>query len=353
MKPESGFHEREHGENNENNADTHPLLRIEGLRVSFFTHVGEVKAIQDVGFQIGAGESVGVVGESGSGKSVTALAILRLLPYPGKITSGNLFFHGENLLKKNPREMRALRGDRISMIFQDPMTSLNPVITIGAQIVEALDVHHKKKSRKEAWDRAAEMLDLVGIPDAPARVRAYPHEFSGGMRQRAMIAMALACEPALLIADEPTTALDVTIQAQILELMSDLRRKIGTSVLLITHDLGVVSETCSRVIVMYGGQIMEEAPAEELFEAPLHPYTRGLMLSLPLRNGRVRGRLEPIPGTPPDLLRPPAGCPFVERCPEAMKICLEHRPGFYSRAFRRAACWRLDPVCFPGSGEAP
>lgn len=329
------------------------LLEIHGLTVCFHTFKGVVRAVDGVSLSIGKGEVLGVVGESGCGKSVTGFSIMGLIEEPGKIEGGRILFEGRDLLTLKERQLAEFRGREAAMIFQDPMTSLNPVITIGAQIVEALDVHHKKKSRKEAWDRAAEMLDLVGIPDAPARVRAYPHEFSGGMRQRAMIAMALACEPALLIADEPTTALDVTIQAQILELMSDLRRKIGTSVLLITHDLGVVSETCSRVIVMYGGQIMEEAPAEELFEAPLHPYTRGLMLSLPLRNGRVRGRLEPIPGTPPDLLRPPAGCPFVERCPEAMKICLEHRPGFYSRAFRRAACWRLDPVCFPGSGEAP
>ena len=326
-----------------------PLLRIEDLHVSFFTHVGEVKAIRGVDLHVDAGESVGVVGESGSGKSVTSLAALRLLPYPGKITEGKLFFRGENLLEKSRRDMRAMRGNQISMIFQDPMTSLNPVFTIGDQIVEALAVHNKKKSRKAARERAVEMLELVGIPDAATRARGYPHEFSGGMRQRAMIAMALVCEPALLIADEPTTALDVTIQAQILELMTDLRRKIGTSVLLITHDLGVVSETCSRVVVMYGGQIMEESPVEELFENPLHPYTRGLIRSLPMW-GAPGERLAPIPGTPPDLLSPPAGCPFVERCPEAMKICLEHRPDFYVQNKHRAACWRLDPGC-PSPGE--
>jgi len=322
-----------------------PLLRIEDLYVSFFTHVGEVKAIRGIDFHIDAGEFVGVVGESGSGKSVTALAVLRLLPYPGKITAGKLFFRGENLLEKSGREMRALRGNRISMIFQDPMTSLNPVFTIGDQIVEALAVHHKKKNRKEAQAQAVEMLKLVGISDAVTRVRGYPHEFSGGMRQRAMIAMALVCEPALLIADEPTTALDVTIQAQILELMTDLRRKVATSILLITHDLGVISETCSRVVVMYGGQIMEESPVRELFENPMHPYTRGLIRSLPTWGAALGGRLAPIPGTPPDLLRPPAGCPFVERCPEAMNICLERRPNFYGHSDHRAACWRLDPNC--------
>jgi oligopeptide transport system ATP-binding protein len=325
-----------------------PLLQIEDLHVSFFTHVGEVKAIRGIDFHVDAGEFVGIVGESGSGKSVTSLAVLRLLPYPGKITSGNVFFRGENLLDKRPKEMRALRGDRIAMIFQDPMTSLNPVFTIGDQIVEALAVHHKKKSRKEALARAVDLLEQVGIPDAATRVRAYPHEFSGGMRQRAMIAMALACDPALLIADEPTTALDVTVQAQILDLMTGLRRQTGASVVLITHDLGVISETCSRVVVMYGGQIMEEARVEDLFENPLHPYTRGLMRSIPLQGGPLQGapkRLAPIPGTPPDLLRPPIGCPFVERCPEAMRICLERRPEFYSRAqeSHRAACWRLDP----------
>jgi oligopeptide transport system ATP-binding protein len=338
-----------------------PLLQIQDLHVSFFTHVGEVKAIRGIDFHVDAGEFVGIVGESGSGKSVTSLAVLRLLPYPGKITSGNVFFRGENLLNKSPKEMQALRGDRISMIFQDPMTSLNPVFTIGDQIMEALAVHHKKTNRKEALSRAVDLLERVGIPDAATRLRAYPHEFSGGMRQRAMIAMALACDPALLIADEPTTALDVTVQAQILDLMTGLRRQTGASVVLITHDLGVISETCSRVVVMYGGQIMEEASVEDLFENPLHPYTRGLMRSIPLQGGPLQGnplqgvkRLAPIPGTPPDLLRPPAGCPFVERCPEAMRICLEHRPEFYLRTqdSHRAACWRLDPEAQP-LREAP
>jgi oligopeptide transport system ATP-binding protein len=320
-----------------------PLLEVKDLYVSFFTHVGEVKAIRGVDFHVGAGETVGIVGESGSGKSVTSLAVLRLLPYPGKIASGSVTFRGENLLDKSERGMRELRGDEISMVFQDPMTSLNPVFTIGDQIVEALAVHNKKKSASAARARAIEMLELVGIPDAPSRVGAYPHEFSGGMRQRAMIAMALVCEPSLLIADEPTTALDVTIQAQILELMTDLREKTGASIILITHDLAVVSETCSRIIVMYGGQIMEEAPTKELFENPLHPYTRGLMRCIPAQGGAGRERLSPIPGTPPDLLKPPEGCPFVERCSEAMRICLGRRPEFYGPAGHRAACWRLDP----------
>jgi oligopeptide transport system ATP-binding protein len=320
-----------------------PLLAVRDLSVSFFTHVGEVKAIRGVSFHVDAGETVGIVGESGSGKSVTSLAILRLLPYPGRITSGGVAFRGEDLLQKSAGSMRALRGDEISMVFQDPMTSLNPVFTIGEQIVEALAVHGKKKSRSEARARAIEMLNMVGIPDPESRFGAYPHEFSGGMRQRAMIAMALVCGPSLLIADEPTTALDVTIQAQILELMDDLREKTGASIILITHDLAVVSETCSRIIVMYGGQIMEEAPVEELFENPLHPYTRGLMRCIPAFGGAGRERLVPIPGTPPDLLKPPDGCPFVERCQEAMRICLSSRPSFYGEGRHRASCWRLDP----------
>jgi oligopeptide transport system ATP-binding protein len=320
-----------------------PLLEVRDLSVSFFTHVGEVKAIRGVDFHVAAGETVGIVGESGSGKSVTSLAILRLLPYPGKIISGEVSFHGENLLRKSAGEMRALRGDEISMVFQDPMTSLNPVFTIGEQIVEALAVHRKKRGAGEARAKAIEMLNLVGIPDAPSRFSAYPHEFSGGMRQRAMIAMALVCEPSLLIADEPTTALDVTIQAQILEVMTDLREKTGASIILITHDLAVVSETCSRIIVMYGGQIMEEAPVRELFENPLHPYTRGLMRCIPAHAGTGRERLVPIPGTPPDLLKPPEGCPFVARCQEAMRICLARRPGFYGGLGHRASCWRLNP----------
>jgi oligopeptide transport system ATP-binding protein len=319
------------------------LLDVRDLHVSFFTHVGEVRAVRGVDFHVRAGEAVGIVGESGSGKSVTSLAVMRLLPRPGRITSGRVSFRGEDLLGKSPAQMRAIRGAEISMVFQDPMTSLNPVFTVGDQIMEALFAHGKGKGRAAARARAIEMLELVGIPDAPARADAYPHEFSGGMRQRVMMAMALVCGPSLLIADEPTTALDVTIQAQILGLMTELRRGTGTSIALITHDLGVVFETCSRVIVMYGGQIMEEAPAAELFSNPLHPYTRGLMSCVPAGWGAGRERLSPIPGSPPDLLNPPAGCPFVDRCPEAMNICLDHRPGFYARGAGRAACWRLDP----------
>ncbi|MDR3281334.1 MAG: ABC transporter ATP-binding protein [Synergistaceae bacterium] len=321
---------------------TEKLLAVSDLSVSFFTHVGEVKAIRGVDFHIGAGESVGIVGESGSGKSVTSLAVMRLLPHPGKVVSGSVFFKGENLLERSSRSMRGLRGSQISMVFQDPMTSLNPVFTVGDQIIEALAVHGRAKNKAHAMEKAVEALELVGISDAARRVFMYPHEFSGGMRQRAMIAMALVCEPALLIADEPTTALDVTIQAQILELMTELRLKIGTSIILITHDLGVVSETCSRVIVMYGGQIMEEASSEDLFDDPRHPYTRGLLSCVPIHDSESK-RLFPIPGTPPDLLDPPAGCPFFPRCQEAMNICATERPDFYVSGGHRAACWRLDP----------
>jgi oligopeptide transport system ATP-binding protein len=320
-----------------------PILEVTGLHVSFFTHVGEIKAIRGVDFHVDAGESVGIVGESGSGKSVTSLSVMRLLPYPGRITSGSVRFGGDELLSKTSAQMRAMRGSRISMVFQDPMTSLNPVFTVGEQITEALVVHGRGGNKAEMMAKAVEALEMVGIPDARSRANAYPHEFSGGMRQRAMMAMALVCEPELLIADEPTTALDVTIQAQILDLMAGLRARTGTSIMLITHDLGVVSETCSRVIVMYGGQIMEEAPADELFANPMHPYTKGLMRCVPSNGGAARERLVPIPGTPPDLLSPPRGCPFVDRCPEAMVICAEYRPGFRETGNHRAACWTLVP----------
>ena len=318
------------------------LLRLEDLHTSFFTHVGEVKALRGIDFSLGEGEAFGIVGESGSGKSVTSLSILRLLPYPGRITKGKVLFRGEDLLAKSEREMRSLRGDDLTMIFQDPMTSLNPVFTVGEQIVEVLRLH-RKISKKEAWERAVEGLRLVGIPSPERRVRHYPHQFSGGMRQRAMIAMALACEPALLIADEPTTALDVTIQAQMLDLMNDLRAKIGTAVILITHDLAVVSEVCSRILVMYGGQVMEEAPAGELFSEPLHPYTIGLLRAIPASGRGAGHRLVPIPGTPPDLLLPPRGCPFVAPAPRARAAAPARPPRIYRpTGKRRVACWLHD-----------
>ncbi|OPJ56302.1 ABC transporter ATP-binding protein [Alkalithermobacter paradoxus] len=318
------------------------LLDIKNLKTSFFTHVGEVKAIRGVDFYLNKGEALGIVGESGSGKSVTSMSIMRLLQHPGKIVDGEILFNNENLIPKTDKEMQAIRGNRISMIFQDPMTSLNPVYTVGDQIVEAI-VKHQKLSKAEAKKKAIDMLRLVGIPSPEKRINQYPHEFSGGMRQRAMIAMALSCEPELLIADEPTTALDVTIQAQILELMKDLKSKLNTSIILITHDLGVVADVCSRVIVMYGGLIMEEGTVEEIFYTPRHPYTLGLLKSIPkLCDKESKQRLVPIVGSPPDLLKPPKGCPFAPRCDYAMRICVNEKPQYTNVSpTQRSMCWLL------------
>ena len=320
------------------------MLEVKGMRTSFFTHVGEVKAIRGVDFYLDKGEAVGIVGESGSGKSVTSLSVMRLLQFPGKLTGGEVFFDGEDLAKKSDKEMQTIRGNEISMTFQDPMTSLNPVFTIGNQIMEAI-IKHQKMSKDQARQKAIDMLKLVGIPSPEKRIDQYPHEFSGGMRQRAMIAMALSCEPKLLIADEPTTALDVTIQAQILELMKDLKDRLNTSIILITHDLGVVADVCTRIIVMYGGLIMEEGTTEEIFYKPQHPYTLGLMRSIPKMSDKEnKERLIPIDGTPPDLLKPPAGCPFAPRCDHAMKICMTQMPEYTkSSDTHRAACWLLHP----------
>ena len=320
------------------------MLEVKGMRTSFFTHVGEVKAIRGVDFYLDKGEAVGIVGESGSGKSVTSLSVMRLLQFPGKLTGGEVFFDGEDLAKKSDKEMQTIRGNEISMIVQDPMTSLNPVFTIGNQIMEAI-IKHQKMSKDQARQKAIDMLKLVGIPSPEKRIDQYPHEFSGGMRQRAMIAMALSCEPKLLIADEPTTALDVTIQAQILELMKDLKDRLNTSIILITHDLGVVADVCTRIIVMYGGLIMEEGTTEEIFYKPQHPYTLGLMRSIPKMSDKEnKERLIPIDGTPPDLLKPPAGCPFAPRCDHAMKICMTQMPEYTkSSDTHRAACWLLHP----------
>lgn len=317
------------------------LLEVKNLRTSFFTHVGEVKAIGGVSFALDKGEAIGIVGESGSGKSVTSLSIMRLLQYPGRIVEGELIFKGQDLVKKSDKEMQAIRGNEIAMIFQDPMTSLNPVYTVGDQIMEAIR-RHQGLNKAEAKKKAVEMLRLVGIPSPEKRVDNYPHEFSGGMRQRAMIAIALSCEPSLLIADEPTTALDVTIQAQILELMKDLKEKINTSIMLITHDLGVVADVCSRIIVMYGGLIMEEGKTEDIFYNPKHPYTMGLLKSIPRLDLGGKKRLVPIEGSPPDLLKPPKGCPFAARCPYAMRVCIEQRPEYtFVDENHRAACWLL------------
>ena len=316
-----------------------PLLEVKGLKTYFKTEAGWAKAVDGVTFDIYPGEVVGLVGESGSGKSVTALSVLRLIPDPpGEIAGGEIIYKGRELLKLSWEEMREIRGNEISMIFQEPMTSLNPVFTIGFQLMEVI-LEHEHVSKREAADRSVAMLELVGIPDPASRMDDYPHQFSGGMRQRVMIAMALACNPSLLIADEPTTALDVTIQAQILELMLKVKaERKDAAILLITHNLAVVAETCQRVIVMYGGKIQEIAPVRELFKNPQHPYTRGLLASLPTVQGEKQERLHTIPGNVPSILDLPVGCKFVTRCPERFERCdltepdlIETSPGHWVR----------------------
>ena len=321
---------------------TENLLEVNHLKTYFFTRGGVVKAVDDVSFAIKPGQTLGLVGESGCGKSVTALSVMRLVASPpGKIVGGEINFSGENILEKNRDEMTNLRGSKISMIFQDPMTSLNPVFTVGYQIAETVTRHRKDMSKDQAWKRAVEMLDLVRIPDAKRRAKNYPHEFSGGMRQRVMIAIALACNPKLLIADEPTTALDVTIQAQILELMKGLSKEFDTAVLLITHDLGVVAGTCEYVNVMYAGHVVESAPVKQVFETPAHPYTVGLLHSIPRLNDQRGIKLNPIAGQPPDLLNPPAGCPYAPRCPKVQSKCRQERPELtpVGRGDQVAACF--------------
>ncbi len=315
------------------------ILEVKDLRTSFYTHVGEVKAIRGVSFDLYEKGTLGIVGESGSGKSVTSLSIMRLLQHPGKIIGGDIIFDGNSILDIPEKDMREIRGNEISMIFQDPMTSLNPLMKIGAQIMESM-ILHQNVSKKEAKEKAIELLRLVGIPSPEERFSQYPHEFSGGMRQRAMIAIALACEPTVLIADEPTTALDVTIQAQILDLMKDLNKKLDMGVILITHDLGVVADVCDDVIVMYGGLIMEKGNVNDIFYEPAHPYTVGLLNSI--AEGDSDERLVPIEGTPPDLLAPPKGCPFFDRCDHAMEICKSHQPPHFEvNEGHLSACWLL------------
>ena len=316
-----------------------PLLLVEDLRVEFWTRRGTVHAVNGISFDIAAGETLGIVGESGCGKSVTSLALLGLLARAGRVTSGTARFGGRDLLKLSDRELRRVRGKEIAMIFQDPMTSLNPVLTIGRQIREALQTHFGMRKR-ESEERSAELLDRVGIPGAKARADDYPHQFSGGMRQRAMIAMALACKPKLLIADEPTTALDVTIQAQILDLLRELVREENAALMLITHDLGVVAGMCERVNVMYGGMFMETAPVLELFARPRHPYTLGLLQSIPRLDASRRAQLQPIEGRPRDMLSAPTACPFQPRCRyevEASRLevppLLEAEPGHFVACF--------------------
>ena len=317
------------------------LLEINELKVSFFTPAGEVKAVNGVSYFMDHGEVLGIVGESGSGKSVSAYTLMGLVDRPGRIVGGSVLFNGHRIDKMSENEFQKIRGSEISIIFQDPMTSLNPVFTIGNQLTEMIRLH-TNKNREERRQRAAELLGLVGMNEPEKRLRQYPHEFSGGMRQRVMIAMALACEPKLLIADEPTTALDVTIQAQILELMVELKRKLNMSVMLITHDLGVVSDVCDRIAVMYAGKIVEIGTTDEIFYHPKHCYTKGLLRSIPKINSPKRERLVPIEGTPVDLLNPPAGCPFAPRCESCMKICLRAMPDFTRISeTHKSACWLL------------
>ena len=328
---------------------TTTLLQLDGLVTVFDTLDGTVRAVDGVSFTIGKGETVALVGESGCGKSVTALSILRLVQAPaGRIESGRVLLEGTDLVTLPEEELRKVRGARIAMIFQEPMTSLNPVLTVGFQIAEAVQLH-RRVSRAEAWTEAVRMLELVEIPDPATRARSYPHQLSGGMRQRVMIAMALSCDPELLIADEPTTALDVTIQAQILELLDNLRARLGMALLLITHDLGVVAERAERVLVMYAGRVVEEGPVAEVFTSPKHPYTRGLLRSVP-RLGRPHARLEAIPGQVPRLTELPSGCRFRDRCDRALQACATLDPPLEEFAIaRRAAC----PVTIHDEEQAP
>ena len=314
------------------------LLEINDLRTSFFTDAGEVKAVNGISFQLDHGKVLGIVGESGSGKSVTAYSIMQILASTGKIVGGSIKLDGQELVNSGEKVMRKVRGNKVSIIFQDPMTSLNPTHTIGHQIMESI-LLHTGRNKKQAYERAVEMLRLVNINEPEKRMKQYPHELSGGMRQRVVIAMALACEPDILIADEPTTALDVTIQAQILDLMASLQKELGMAIIMITHDLGVVAQMCDEVIVMYAGSICEQGTADEIFYNPRHEYTKGLMRSIPT-TGTFGHRLSPIAGTPIDLLNMPEGCPFAPRCDAAMKVCIKHKAErMILNDYHYAACW--------------
>ncbi len=315
------------------------ILEVKNLSTSFFTSQGEVQAVRELSLSVAKGEALGVVGESGSGKTVSFMSMLGLLPNNGRVKSGTALFNGSDLLGLRGRELRAVRGRDISMVFQDPMSSLNPLKTVGKQVAEALEVH-TKLSRPEIKNKTVEMLKLVKIPEAEKRYNSWPHEFSGGMRQRVMIAMALVCEPQLVIADEPTTALDVTIQAQILKLLRELKDELGSAVVFISHDLSVIANMCQRIVVMYGGMVMEEASTEEIFSYPSHPYTMGLLASIPDLEQKKDVLLDPIPGSPPDMLAPPPGCPFAPRCTRTMTICLKELPPLAEAAPGHSSrCW--------------
>ena len=315
-----------------------PLLQVKNLHTSFFTDAGEVRAVNGISYNLDAGKFLGIVGESGSCKSVSAYSVLRILTDTGRVTEGEVLFKGENILNYSEQQMQKFRGSRISIIFQDPMTCLNPTFSIGSQLREAIRIH-TDRTKEQIQARALEMLQLVGVNEPEKRLKQYPHELSGGMRQRVMIAMALACEPDILIADEPTTALDVTIQAQILELMQDLQKKLGMAIIMITHDLGVIADLCDEIIVMYGGKVCERGTADEIFYNPRHEYTKGLIRSIP-RITEKHEKLVPISGSPVDLLNLPRGCAFASRCDRAMKICLEQQPEEVRvNDFHIAACW--------------
>jgi len=326
------------------------LLDVKGLRTSFEIDAGKVQAVRGISFHVDRGESLGIVGESGSGKSVSMLSVMRLLPENAKVEAESILFDGKELRRKSRKYIRRLHGNEIGMVFQDPMTSLNPLLTIGDQVMEPIRLH-TNKSKAEARREAIRLLEMVEIPGAESRLKQHPHEFSGGMRQRVMIAIAMSCNPKLLIADEPTTALDVTIQAQILDLMTSLKRDLDRSIILITHNLGVVASMCSRVTVMYGGTIVEEGTTREIFYRPEHPYTLGLLRSIPDTAGKKK--LVPIPGSPPDLIAPPPGCPFAPRCEAAMRICALRRPEETALSdSHRTSCWLLHEMA-AGRGRRP
>ena len=331
-------------------AEEKVLLEVDNLQTSFFTDAGEVKAVNGVSFKLERGKTLGIVGESGSGKSVTSYSIMQILAETGKVVGGSIKFEGEDITKWSEKRLESFRGEKVSIIFQDPMTSLNPVFTIGYQLKEAI-LLHTDKTKEEAEARAVEMLTLVGVNEPESRMKQYPFELSGGMRQRVMIAMALCCEPDILIADEPTTALDVTIQAQILELMQELQKKMGMAIIMVTHDLGVIASMCDEILVMYGGRVCERGTADAIFYSPAHEYTKGLLRSIPTTEN-MNERLVPIGGTPINLLNMPQGCAFCPRCENAMKICLTEKPEeYWVGEDHLASCWMNVKDCFENHEE--